>query len=181
MPLEDRVKILAEILLRLFERSSSGISNALPCVYITYICYSDGNIHKENAEKANMSVVVVEPSVSKIDQVRKEIRDKSLTKMPSFILEEYTSQQIQDLIDENQVEYNRCMAFNSTRSMGGMKHQCSGTRKKGSIFCRRHVMKHEATRLRATSSSSSSSSKRKRVDEIDTEAVSVSRRGYLNK
>lgn len=180
MPLEDRIKVLAETLLRLFEMSSCCTIDAPPCLQIIYLCYSENNIHKINAEKATMSLIVLEPFVTEIVHVRQEIREKDLSNMPKYILKEYTDRQIQDLIDENQITFKRCSAFSKTKNgKVGDKHQCHGTCKTGSVFCHWHYRKDVTSRVIAASSSSSSS-KREHVDEVATDVVSVSKRGRLN-
>ena len=139
----QRICMLSEEILRTMyiKKDLQYDDNEILPLEIRYFAYPSANVHMFNA-KNHSSFNVTNPIITEISQVRQEILEKTIEKLPKDSLIRFTQEEIEFLKSNIQTEnYKKtCLAGNGKDEK---RHKCSSYQKKDSNFCIRHFKKNE--------------------------------------
>ena len=91
-----------------------------------------------NAKKATLSLVVINPKVTSIDDVRAEFKEIGLEAIEPATMEAVCLSGIEALRAEFSKPYNRCEAARTNPDGVLNAVRCQGSCQKGKIYCSRH-------------------------------------------
>ena len=136
--LEDKVRVLAENIRRFFdepaaiEETDTIQSRALE---VRFLYYPAGSEHMANAKKSTLSLVVKNPEVTSIDDVRDEFKNIGLEDIEPATMEALCLDDIEQLRVHFGKAYNRCQA--ARKNPAGVLNavQCSGSCRKHFSYC----------------------------------------------
>ena len=100
--------------------------------------YPAGSKHMANAKKATLSLVVKNPEVTSIDDVRAEFKEIGLEDIEPATMEAVCLSGIEALRAEFSKPYNRCEAARTNPDGVLNAVRCQGSCQKEKIYCSRH-------------------------------------------
>jgi len=145
--IEDRVRVLAENIRRFFDEPDTGKktnTEGFDALVVTYLHYPAGSQHMAAAKLATESLVVVDPYVTSIADVRPQFQKIGLEDIAPETLEAVCMEDINRYREEFGKAYNRCTA--ARKSPAGVLNavRCTGHCRKDFTYCWRHSLQDEA-------------------------------------